>query len=654
MSQALAGSERRPLTHRSFLAMFSIASVPRARRLRALAALSGLVAGAPVHAQTPAAGPVLSPVVVTATRFDQPLADALPFTTVLTREDIERSQALDVPALLQREAGLAFANNGGRGKATSVFLRGASTRQVLVLLDGVPLNRQDASGAVSLEHVMLDAVERIEVVRGNVSALYGSAAIGGVIQIFTRRAGDTPRASVLVEGGSEDSRRASVAADGRLGATSLAGGVSVDTTDGHSALDPEQVPGANPDRDGYLNRSAWASVAHRFAPEQTLALRMHHSDGRFDWDSAFGAPSDVHRGRTVLDSLALTADNRYTDDWRGVITLSQVRDDNRNHVTGDFGYRDRYVSRTRLLGWSHKVALNADWAATAGLERQHQEVDVDDGFGGRYDRSRDVDAAYAGVEGRAGAHTLQLNLRRDRVEDVGGKTTGLLGYGLHLNADWKLTASVSTAFNAPPLGYLHAPFFGNPALEPERARSAELGVQYAPRDAGGQPSSTLLRATLFRSRIRDELEFDFASSRFENIGRTRNRGLEVAAQLRAAGIDWRAGLTWQDPRNEETGARLLRRAKRFGTLGASRELGAWEWGADVRASAPRDDVGPGGTSVKLGGYTLLDLRARWRFAPGWQLHARLENATDRDWQTVYGYPQAGRAAFVGVQWQPLR
>jgi len=633
--------------------MIPPASVRRARRLPAFAALAGFAAAPAAQAQSPSADVALSPVVVTATRFDQPLTDALPFTTVLTREDIERSQALDVPALLQREAGVAFANNGGRGKSTSVFVRGASTRQVLVLLDGVPLNKQDASGSVSLEHVMLDAVERIEVVRGNVSALYGSAAIGGVIQIFTRRAGDTPRATLLAEGGSEGSGHATASADGRVGATSLAGGVSYDTTDGHSAIDPDQLPGANPDRDGYLNRSAWASIAHRFAPDQTLALRVHHSDGRFDWDSAFGAPSDDHRGRTVLDSLALSADNRYTDDWRGVITLSQVRDDNRNHVTSDFGYRDRYESRTRLLGWSHRVALNADWAVTGGLERQRQEVDVDDGFGGLYDKRRDVDAAYAGLEGRAGPHALQANVRHDDVEGSGSKTTGLLGYGLDLTAAWKLTASVSSAFNAPPLGYLHAPFFGNPDLEPEEAHSAEVGLQYATRDAEAD-RSTLLRATLFRSRVRDEFEFDFATSRFENIGRTRNHGLEFAADVRAAGIDWRAGLTWQDPENEETDARLLRRAKRFGNVGASMDFGAWDVGADLRASSSRQDVASDGRSVRLGGYALLDLRARWHLAPGWQLQARVENVADRDWQSVYGYPQADRSAFVGVQWQPLR
>ena len=632
--------------------MIPSASVRRTRRLSAFATLAGLAAAPAAQAQSAASGVALTPVVVTATRFDQPLTDALPFTTVLTREDIERSQALDVPALLQREAGLAFANSGGRGKQTSVFLRGASTRQVLVLLDGVPLNRQDASGAVSLEHVMLDAVERIEIVRGNVSALYGSAAIGGVIQIFTRRAGDAPRATLTLEAGSERSRQASVAADGRIGATSLAGGASYDITDGHSALDPRQVPAANPDRDGYLNRSAWASIAHRFAPDQTLALRLHHSDGRFDFDSAFGAPSDEHRGRTVLDSLALTADNRYTEAWRGVITLSQLRDDNRNHVTGDFGYRDRYESRTRLLGWSHRVALNGDWALTGGLERQRQDVDVNDGFGGLYDKRRDVDAVYAGVEGRAGPHAVQANVRHDDVEGSGSKTTGLLGYGLNLTPAWKLTATVSSAFNAPPLGYLHAPFFGNPDLEPEEAHSAELGLQYATRDAEAD-RSTLLRATLFRSRVRDEFEFDFGTSRFENIGRTRNHGLELAADVRVAGIDWRAGLTWQDPRNEETDARLLRRAKRFGNVGAGMDFGAWDVGADLRASAERDDVASDGRPVRLGGYALLDLRTRWRPAPGWQLHARIDNVADRDWQTVYGYPQAERSIFVGVQWQPL-
>ncbi len=625
--------------------MTSSAFVPRARRAHAFTQIAGaslsLFASLSASAQTSPPSSTLSPVVVTATRFDQRLSDALPFTTVLTREDIERSQALDLPALLSREAGLAFADNGGRGKASSVYLRGASSRQVLVLLDGVPMNKQDASGAVSLEHLVLDSIERIEVVRGNVSALYGSNAIGGVIQIFTRRASGAPKATVVLEGGSEKTRHASVSADAKLGSTSIAGGVSYHDTDGRTAIDPTRLPAANPDRDGYRNQTAWASLAHEFAPGQSLALRLHHADGRFDFDSAFDTPDDLQTGRTKLDTVSLASDNRYTQDWRGIVTLSQTRDENRNRLTGAFGYDDRYVSRTRLIGWSNQIALGSDWSASAGLERQRQSVDVADGFGGGYDRERDADAVYGGLQGKLGAHSVQLNVRRDKVDGAGSATTGLLGYGYAFTEAWKATASISNAFNAAPLGYLYAPFFGNPELQPERARSAEAGLQYS-------EGSTLVRATAFRSRVRNEFEYDFGTSRFENVARTRNRGVELAANGDAMGIAWRASLTLQKPEDEATGEQRLRRAKRFGNVGITWPVGAWEIGADVRASSERPDTG----AQRLPGYALLDLRARWRLTPEWQLFARGENLTDRDWETVYGYPQSGRSFFVGLQYQP--
>ena len=232
-------------------------------------------------------------------------------------------------------------------------------------------------------------------------------------------------------------------------------------------------------------------------------------------------------------------------------------------------------------------------------------------------------------------------MRRDRVEAAGSATTGLFGYGYALSRQWKATVSVSNAFNAAPLGYLYAPFFGNPGLLPERARSAEVGVQYA-------NGASLLRATAFHSRVRNEFEFDFASSRFENVARTRNRGVELAANGEVLGLDWRAGFTAQQPEDEATGEQRLRRARSYGNVGVSWPVGAWELGADVRASASRPDSG----NQRLPGYALLDLRGRYRLNEAWQLFARAENLTDRVWETVYGYPQSGRSVFVGVQWQP--
>lgn len=580
---------------------------------------------------------------MTATRVEQALTDAIPFTTVVTREDIERSQQPDVVSLLQREAGVQFSQSGSRGHTSSIFLRGAPARQVLVLVDGVPLNKQDASGALSLEHLMLDAVERIEIVRGNVSALYGSNAIGGVVQIFTRRAQGKPGATIELEAGARGSTRATVSAQARIGRNALAAGITRQHTDGQSAQDPSRIENANPDKDAYRNTSAWASLVHELAAGHTLSLRLQDADGRFGYDlgGSFADPADVHLGRTRVRTVAAVADHRLSDRWRTVLTLAQSRDLQTNDVRGAFAYLDRYVSRTRLIGWANHIALSDDWHLTAGLERQRHAVDVDDGFGGLYARDRHADAAYAGLTGKLGAHGLQLNLRHDRVQGTGRETTGLLGWSYQWHPHWKAVATVSNAFNVAPLGYLYAPFFGNPDLRPERAQSLEAGVQY---HAGAQWG----RVTLFQSRVRDEFEYDFVSYRFENVARTRNRGLELASGGRLRGIDWRANLTLQDPVDVATGEQRLRRAKVFAAAGLTVPVGAWRLAADWRYNGRRPDS----LGYSLPAYHVVDLSARYAVSRTVDVFARLDNVFDRAHETVYGYPQPGRSLFVGLRWRP--
>ena len=191
----------------------------------ALLVLSIVCTQAALAQSTPVSGQ-LNPVVVTATRNSQLLGSALPFTSVINRDDIERSQATDLVTLLQREAGLQRTQNGGIGSVSSVFIRGAASLQTLILVDGVPQNKQDASGAVSLEHVMLENVERVEIVRGNVSAIYGSGAIGGVIQIFTKTGSREPLASVSAQVGPRATRKLSGNFSGSVGNTAISVGVS--------------------------------------------------------------------------------------------------------------------------------------------------------------------------------------------------------------------------------------------------------------------------------------------------------------------------------------------------------------------------------------------------------------------------------------------
>ena len=580
-------------------------------------------------------------VVVTAARAPQRLADALPHTTVLLREEIERSQAVDLPALLAAEAGVQFSNSGGRGAPASLFVRGAPARQVLVLIDGMPLSRQDASGQVGIEHLMLDQIERIEIVRGNVSALYGGGAIGGVIQVFTRQAGGPAQGSVRLEAGARGFVHAAAQASATLGSTALSLGVSRARDRGFSALDPASVPAANPDADGYRNTSLAFKLQQALAPGHSLGLGWVRTDGRLDYDSPFATPADVQTSHTVKDLFSLLSDNQLSSAWRSAVSLSRQTDDARLVESGSFGFNARYQTRVEALNWVNTLALSPATTLTAGLDHQRQHIDTDDGFGGLYVRSRRLTALFGGLQARLGEHDLALNLRHDDVQGSAGQASGSLAWGWQVAPAWKLVASVANAFSVPPLGYLYAPGYGNPALQPELAHSAELGLQWA---AAGQR----LRATLFQTRVRQELDYDTATFMFANLARTRNRGLELSYSGRIGSADLRASLTTQDPVDALTGAQRLRRSQLLGSAALSQPLGAgWRAGLALRHVGDRPDSG----GITLAAYSVADVTLQWDQSPSLQWFARIENLADARYQTADGYLQPPRGLFAGLRWR---
>ena len=604
-------------------------------------AAAWLLVSASVVAQPTTPDAALDPVVVTATGYAQPLVDTIAHTTVLVREDILRSQAPDLPTLLAREAGLQLARNGGRGSSTTLFLRGAPASQVLLLIDGVPQTREDATGSLGVEHLMLDQVERVEVVRGNVSAIYGSGAIGGVIQVFTRRgSGATSGADATIEGGSYGYGRVGANASGVFGATRLAIGVAGQRSTGFSAQDAVANPVVNPDDDGYRNASGSAAISHEWAVGHTLAATLTQTDGKLDYDSAFATPIDTQTSRTKVTTARLTSSDQFTPDWQSQISYGWQRDDNRFDESGAFGYSSQYVSGNQLVTWNNRYTVNADWKVSAGLEWQRQSIDADDGFGGGYVQSRNVGAAFAGAQGQVGAHSVQANLRYDDVGGVGSETTGYLGYGLQFAPQWKATASASNAFNAPPLGYLYAPFFGNPTLKPETATSYELGLQYA-------SESQLVRATLFRSRVSNQFQYDFATNRIENITNADNHGLELTYTGVVGKTELGASLTVQDPTDGQTGERLLRRAKTLASASVWQPIGAGRVGVQWNYVGSRIDVG----DVTLAAYSMFDLLAQYDVGHGVQIFGRIENLFDKQYQSVAGYNQPSLGAFVGLRWK---
>jgi vitamin B12 transporter len=625
--------------------MFTLRITPLRAPVRLL--LPALFASAFAQAQSIEAS-ALPAVVVTATRTSQLQTDAIPHTTVISAEDIRNSQALDLPSLLRSEASLQLTQNGGLGTSGGLFMRGAETRQTLVLLDGIPITKQDGTGTVSFEHIMLDQIDHIEIVRGNVSSIYGSGAVGGVIQIFSKAGyGSGQKLSASTELGSFGTKKMAFGLSGRNEEIRYQLSVSRVATEGFSALNPAQNTYANPDKDGYRNDTVSGLIAKNWGKNHEIGFQFFQAATRFEFDSgsSWGTSADKHDGKTTLNSYSAFSNDKLSDNWLSRLKVSEITDRNANNYRSSSPTADDYLSKTRVVEWNNEITIASGWLATAGANRQWQAFVGDDGYGGLYNLNRTADSVYTGVQGTVGKHQLQANLRHDETQGTSAANTGFLGYGYALSTNFKLLANASTGFTAPPLGYLYG-FGGNAALKPEYSQSVETGIQYA-KDA------SILRVSLFRIRTKDQFQFvddsacpTDACGQFENVARARNEGLEVSATHKLATWQLRASLTVQDPIDLDTNERLRRRANYLGSLAAYRSVGALHYGVDLSYTGARTD----GTN-ELSAYWLVNATTRYAIDKQWSVQARLANLLDAQYQTAYGFNQPARSIFVGLNWQ---
>ena len=612
-----------------------------ARNLRR-AAVPLLVFSSSILAQ-----PVDDAVVVTASRTEQRIRDAIPHTTVLTRKDIRDSQAVDLPTLLRREAGVEVAQSGGLGGNASLFMRGAGSAQSLVLIDGVRVE-DSVSGTTAFQHLMLDDIERIEVVRGNVSSLYGSSAMGGVVQVFTRRGTGAPAPYGELTAGSRDTTKLLAGYGGELGDTRFnVSALRLDTR-GFSAINPGFAPAANPDDDGYRNESISASIAQRLGRTHEIGARLLRTRNKFDYDSAFALPTSLQTADQDLGMAQLYWDARFVERWKSRVTASEGTDYRTDFV--DAAFSSASNTRSRQLMWDNEVRITPSHVLSLAAERLEQALDSS--AAGQH--KRDVNSLRLGYLGRLGAHALQVNLRHDKYSDFGDADTYFLGYGYDLTEAWRLTASTSTAFRAPNFADLFGfpPFtFPNPALSPERSRTYELGVQWA---AAGQR----IRVVAFQTEYKDEIVFDFVANQSQNVAKAHVDGVEASYSGRFGGTDLTAALTVQDVVEQQAdGTELagLRRAKAYGSASAFRSFSRWRVGGELLTSGSRPDIiitSFTNERTQLPGYAVLNLLARFNYTRNLFIAARLENALDKEYQLVHGFNTAPRGLFVSVGWAP--
>jgi vitamin B12 transporter len=585
------------------------------------------------HAQQSATG-TMPEIVVTAARLPQSSDEIVRPVTVISSEDIARSGQQSVADLLQTLGGVEISRNGGYGQLSGVFIRGANSNHTLVLVDGLRVSSATA-GTTAFENIPVNLIERIEIVPGPASGLYGSDAVGGVIQIFTKGAGATPTIRGSAGSGAYETRSAAAGMTTRT--ERLAFGLSAGwfETGGFSATKPT-IPFSqhNPDRDGYRNSNLSASLTQRLGAGHEIGASAMRSEGRTWFDSG---PSTDDVSDERLTTWSVHTRNRITQRWESLLQWGEGRDD--LSIRGAFP--SAFDTRQPQLTWQNVVAMGPG-ALLAGGERLGQRLETNRAFART---SRDVTSWFAGYSGLSGAHAWQVNARHDDNEQFGRHGTGNLAYAYRLSPILRLRAGGGSAFKAPTFNDLYFPGFSNPELRPERARNREAGADY---DAAGERASI----TYFDNRITDLIVFDAATSKPQNVSRARIRAVELAYRLRGEAFQGGATLTVQRPENELTGRLLQRRAREHGTVDASYERGPWRAGVELVASSARFDSANESAASRMHGYAFANLTAEYALARAWRVVARWNNVTDRAYEIAQHYNTPGSNVFVAVQYRP--
>ncbi|KQZ79327.1 ligand-gated channel protein [Rhodanobacter sp. Root561] len=606
------------------------------------AALLGCTLAAHAADQSEAAHP--GAVVVTATRTAITVDDALSSVSVITRADIERLQPLSLADLLTGLPGVSFANVGGYGQQTSLFLRGTNSAHSLVLIDGVRIGGI-SSGLAAFEQIPVEQIERIEVVRGPRSSLYGADAIGGVIQIFTRRGSQDGalRPSFSLTTGSQNLLR------GQFG---LSGGSE------HAwynlAVGAQHTRGINscrvgagtvfagcytdePDNDPYRNENLVANGGYRWDNGAELRGSWLRSLGEIHFDGSY-----QNRSRTVQQTAGAAFSFNPLQAWKTTLSAGQNIDRYDNYENESFvGY---IWSKRNQASWQNDVSLADNQLLTLGVDWQGEKIESDTGF--LATRRHDT-GSFVQYQGTFGRNEVQLSARRDHNSQYGDHDTGAAAWGYRFDGGLKLSASYGSAFHAPTFNDLYYPYgSGNPDLKPEKSRSAELGLSR-------QLDSWNWAVNAYQTRIDQLIALD--SNYFPmNVSRARIRGVEGQLGVNLGGWQLQGYASWLQPRNDDGGVNdgrvLQRRPEHTARIDLDRRIGEWGIGATVNgAGRAFDDAA---NRHALGGYSTTDLRASWHFAPGWQLEARIANVFDRQYETVWYYNQPRRSGFLTLRYSP--
>lgn len=593
---------------------------------------------------------------ISANRQVQARNDSSAANTVFTREDIDRLQPTSLTDLLQRVPGVQVAQSGGRGALPNIFIRGTNSAQSLVLVDGQRIG-SSSSGDSNLQFINVEQIERVEVLRGSRSAIYGSDAIGGVIQIFTRRGTQQGLQGRMHLGfGSNQTWQRSLGLSGGDQQTRFSLGASLDETAGIDST-RESYP-SDDDHDTYRNQSLSLSLSHAFDDDLEVGLNLLDNRGRSQYDSPFGyfdmATNNTYQQQPYTDftvsSISSFIDARLNDSWKSRLELGHAenRDAKRDKLTVE---RSTFNTYRDSLNWQNDLSLDERNSLILGADWYEDRLNTSAAYG---EDSRWNRAAFIQHRFRGDNFSTELGLRHDRNQQFGSQNTWSGSLTVPVNPDNDLLLSYSEGFRAPTFTDLYYPNSSNPQLKPEHSKSYELQwrSQLTP--------DSRLEASLYRIDLKDAIIYNTSARRPENIGSARINGLETALKQEWFGWQTSAGVAIIDPRNCQSGEQLARRAKRTLNLDLDRQFERLAFGASWQLVSSSRENRFEQKQARLGGYGLFGLRSSWAVNQELKLDLKLDNVFDKSYSRAlyshqgsnYGYREEGRTWMLGVTWTP--
>lgn len=608
-------------------------------------------------------------IVVTATRLETPAREIASSVTVLTREKLEQSKKATVIEVLQEVLGVSIIQNGPPGAAASVFIRGANSEHTLILMDGVELNDPiSPSRSFDLAHLTLDNVERIEILRGPQSTLYGSDALGGVVNIITKKGQGKPKFSLSSVAGSYGTIISSAGINGSTERMQYSFGTSYFRSDGFSAASTNYE--GNEEKDGYRNLTIWGRLGFRLSDNLDVDLILRTLNTQIDIDNAGGAQGDDPNNVQDYNALFIKAEIRnlmLNNRWELKLGLSLV-DYDRQHenptdeahlLDSDNGF---FKSKLFKIDWQNNFFLHETNTFTLGIDYQREQGESEynsDGIWGPFSsifpsRRAHVTGFYLQDQIRlANQFFATVGLRLDDHSQFGSALTYRFAPAFFIEAtQTKFRATYGTAFKSPSLYQLYAPGtllgpIGNAELNPEKSIGWDIGVEQ--QLLGGK---VLLAVTYFYNDYKDLINFDFLQG-YINIGKAESKGTEILIQARPFDdMSFNATYTRTEAKDKDTDTDLLRRPKQ--KFSASLNYN-FQKKANINLTFIRigeqDDMDFStwpSTRLTLPSYSLLNAAVSFNFASNFQIFFRMDNIFNEEYEMVKGYGTPGFSVYGGV------